>query len=60
MVSTHFAHRRQRSTSTDATGGESIPKLPEATESVDDEYELADDVDTDLSKLPEDGRAFIV
>ena len=37
VVSTHLAHRRQRSTSTEATGGVSMAKDPEATESVDDE-----------------------
>lgn len=51
VVSTHLAHRRQRSTSTDATGGESMPlKLPEeTTESVDDVYELAEDAEAVLS-----------
>ena len=49
VVSTHLAHRRQRSTSTEATGADSIPKFPEATESEDEEYELAEEVDDDLS-----------
>ncbi len=49
VVSTHLAHRRQRNTSTEATGGESMLKPPEETESVEDEYELVEDVDADLS-----------